>query len=378
MVIVLVVDSFADKSNGTSMTASRFANALRQYGHSVRIVATRAQGEDCYPLKERYIPIVTEISHAQHIVFGEPNKTVLREAFSGADIVHLFLPFKLEIVAQKVAESMRIPYMAAFHLQPEHITYNIHLERFAPLNRFIFWLFKWRFYRYIEHIHCPSNLIKEEIERAGYLGKKYVISNGFDPSFAPATTPPKDDGFIHIIMVGRYSREKRQDLIIKAIAKNPYKDRIKLHLKGVGPREKALKNLARILPNTVDFGFIPPNELVALLQQSTIYIHAADVEGEAIACLEAISCGVVPIISDSKVSATNQFALDERSLFKAGDANDLSKKITYWIEHKQEREVASKEYVKSAQNYTLSSSIQKALAMYQEVIAFYKQRWNNP
>ena len=126
------------------MTASRFANALRQYGHSVRIVATRAQGEDCYPLKERYIPIVTEISHAQHIVFGEPNKTVLREAFSGADIVHLFLPFKLEIVAQKVAESMRIPYMAAFHLQPEHITYNIHLERFAPLNRFIFWLFMYQ------------------------------------------------------------------------------------------------------------------------------------------------------------------------------------------------------------------------------------------
>lgn len=374
MIIVLVVDSFADKSNGTSMTAARFASALEKRGHSVRVVAPFVQGSGFYPVKERYIPLVTEIAKAQHMVFGKPDIKVLEQAFLGADIVHLFLPFRLEQVAVQVAQKMGVPYMAAFHLQPEHITYNIGLQKFALLNRFIFWLFKRRFYRHIAHIHCPSQLIKDELERAGYGGKKYVISNGFDPKFKPAdpsSTPL--DKLIHITMVGRYSKEKRQDLIIKAIAQNPYKDKIKLHLLGVGPLESTLKKQAKILPNAVDFRFLPLEELIKVLHQSTLYIHAAEVEGEAIAALEAISCGIVPIIADSKVSATRQFALDSRSLFRAGDASDLSQKITYWIERTQEREQASKLYAKSAQNYTLESTIAKAIAMYEEVISDFQR-----
>ncbi|STO96514.1 glycosyltransferase [Helicobacter canis] len=374
MIIVLVVDSFADKSNGTSMTAARFASALEKRGHSVRVVAPFVQGSGFYPVKERYIPLVTEIAKAQHMVFGKPDVKVLEQAFLGADIVHLFLPFRLEQVAVQVAKKMGVPYMAAFHLQPEHITYNIGLQKFALLNRFIFWLFKRRFYRHIAHIHCPSQLIKDELERAGYGGKKYVISNGFDPKFKPAdpsSTPL--DKLIHITMVGRYSKEKRQDLIIKAIAQNPYKDKIKLHLLGVGPLESTLKKQAKVLPNAVDFRFLPLEELIKVLHQSTLYIHAAEVEGEAIAALEAISCGIVPIIADSKVSATRQFALDHRSLFRAGDASDLSEKITYWIERTQERDQASKLYAKSAQNYTLESTIAKAIAMYEEVISDFQR-----
>lgn len=412
MKIVLVVDSFADKSNGTSMTAARFCDALRARGHEVRVVAPYINGEHMYRVKERYIPLVTEISHAQHMMFGTPDEKVLERAFEGADVVHLFLPFKLEIVAAKVAKRMKIPYIAAFHLQPEHVTYNIGLQKVALLNRFIFWLFKYRFYRHISHIHCPSKLIKEEIERAGYGGEKFVISNGFDPKFAPRETPlvapagmvgdsgaltdssagdsvtshasdissaSSDasnfgDGFYHITMVGRYSKEKRQDLIIKAIAQNPYKNRIKLHLKGIGPIEPKLKKFAKILPNEVDFGFVAPEELVKVLHGTHLYIHAADVEGEAIACLEAVGCGIVPIISDSKISATGQFALDNRSLFRAGDANDLSEKISYWIEHEEERLQMSAQYAASAQNYTLESSIKKAIEMYKKAIDFYKQK----
>ena len=404
MKIVLVVDSFADKSNGTSMTAARFCDALRARGHEVRVVAPYINGEHMYRIKERYIPLVTEISHAQHMMFGAPDEKVLERAFEGADVVHLFLPFKLEIVATKVAKRMKIPYIAAFHLQPEHVTYNIGLQKVALLNKFIFWLFKYRFYRHISHIHCPSKLIKEEIERAGYGGEKFVISNGFDPKFAPRETPlaapimdssvlpdsstsrasdissassDAGDGFYHITMVGRYSKEKRQDLIIKAIAQNPYKNRIKLHLKGIGPIESKLKKLAKILPNEVDFGFVAPEELVKVLHGTHLYIHAADVEGEAIACLEAVGCGIVPIISDSKISATGQFALDNRSLFKAGDANDLSEKIRYWIEHEEERLKMGAQYAASALNYTLESSIKKAIEMYKKAIDFYKQKWQD-
>lgn len=368
MIIVLVVDSFAEKSNGTSMTASRFAKALQERGHEVRVVAPYVSGEGFYPVKERYIPLVTEISRKQHTIFAKPQKNVLREAFKGADIIHLFLPFKLEISAIKIAKEMKIPYVGAFHLQPEHITYNIKLQKLGFLNKFIFWLFKMRFYRHIHHIHCPSKLIADEINRNKYKGKKFIISNGFDKLYAPSSEKIKKDDFIHITMVGRYSNEKRQELLIQACKISAYANKIKLHLKGKGPNVSKLKKLSKDLANKVDFDFVEPSELVKILHMSDIYVHTADVEGEAIACLEAISCGIVPIISDSRVSATGQFALDERSLFKAGDYRDLAKKIDYWIENKEEREKMAKIYADSALNYTLEKSIQQAETMYEEVI----------
>ncbi|WP_104685516.1 glycosyltransferase [Helicobacter bizzozeronii] len=378
MKIALVVDSFEDKSNGTSMTAYRFYKALKARGHHVHVVAPFVSGEGFYPVPERHIPLVTSIAHKQHMIFGKPDRSILRKAFEGMDIVHVFLPFKLERIAIQVAQEMQIPYVGAFHLQPEHITYNMGLEKWDWLNQAIFWYFKTRYYKHIQHIHCPSPLIKAELERHGYGGKKYVISNGFDPLFSPRESPIKSDDLYHIIMVGRYSPEKNQSVLIEAVRLSAHADKIKLHLKGIGPNLAKLQKHAQALAHPVDFGFIEPAGLKDLLYGCDLYVHAADVEGEAIACLEAMSCGIVPIISDSKISATNQFALDDRSLFKSNNAQDLAAKIDYWIEHPTERMEAEKRYALSAQNYTLDQSIQKALSMYEEAIEDFKHLYSLP
>ncbi|BDQ27815.1 glycosyltransferase [Helicobacter heilmannii] len=372
MIVALVVDSFEDKSNGTSMTCYRFYQALKARGHEVRVVAPFVQGEGFYGLQERYIPLVTEISQKQHMIFGKPDKEILAQAFEGVDIVHVFLPFQLEKAAVEVAKKLKIPFVGAFHLQPEHITYNVKLQNLGWLNRLIFWWFKHNYYKHIHHIHCPSPLIKAELERHGYAGKKYVISNGFDPLYTKRPHNTKTDHLHHLIMIGRYSNEKNQQVLIEAVRLSRYAENIKLHLKGIGPNLAKLQKCADGLAHPVDFGFLEPRDLLALLYQCDLYIHTADVEGEAIACLEAMSCGIVPIISDSKISATNQFALDNRSLFKSNDPKNLAQKIDYWLEHPQERKEAENAYAASAQNYTLEDSINKALAMYEEVIADFK------
>nr|BBB04335.1 cholesterol alpha glycosyltransferase [Helicobacter heilmannii] len=378
MIIALVVDSFEDKSNGTSMTAYRFYKALKAHGHEVRVVAPFVQGEGFYRVDERYIPLVTEISHKQHMIFGKPDREVLARAFEGVDIVHVFLPFKLERVAIEVAQSLKIPYIGAFHLQPEHITYNIKLEKLSWLNRLIFWWFKAAYYKHLYHIHCPSPLIRRELKRHGYAGKKYVISNGFDPLYTKRPYNTKTDGLYHIIMVGRYSNEKNQQVLIDAVRLSRYAQQIQLHLKGIGPNLAKLQKRAQSLAHAVDFGFVGPKELKDLLYQCDLYVHTADVEGEAIACLEAMSCGIVPIISDSKISATNQFALDGRSLFKSNDARDLAQRIDYWLDHPEQRAEAEVAYAKSTQNYTLDRSIQQALSMYQEAIEDFKNIYSLP
>ena len=73
--------------------------------------------------------------------------------------------------------------------------------------------------------------------------------------------------------------------------------------------------------------------------------------------MEAFACGLVPVIAQSPRSATPQFALDERSLFPAGDSAALARRIDYWLEHPEERGEMEKRYAESAADYSLENSI---------------------
>ena len=371
MVIVVVVDCFVDKSNGTAVSANNLVKTLRQKGHIVRVVAPYVEGNGAYRVDERYIPFVTEISHKQHMHFGKADKKVLREAFDGADIIHFFLPFKLEIIGVKIAKEMKVPYICGFHLQPENITYNAHLTWIPLIHQFIFWLFKYRIYRHTKYIHCPSQLIADELKRHNYNSKLYVISNGFTPKLRKLEKIKKDDYF-HIAMTGRYTQEKRQELLIEAVYLSKYEKQIKLHIKGLGPREEEYKKLASKLTYGADLGFVSDEELENLYSYVDLYVHTSDVDIESIATLEAISNGIVPIISDSKTSATKQFALNNDCLFKAGDARDLAKKIDFFIENQHYLKELSSKYESVASRYDLSSCVDKMIDLYKEAILDFK------
>jgi len=365
MVIVFVIDNYGILTNGTTMTAYRFVEALKARGHQVRVVSVGVEGPDMYRLKEHYIPIVTPVAHKQSMIFAKYDKKVMEAALTGADVVHFFMPWQLARRGLRLAKKMGVPATAAFHVQPENITYGAGLGRLgAPIASFIYAWFRLIFYRKVEHIHCPSQFIARELVKHHYTGRLHVISNGVGPAFKPAEQKRTDSHLFHILMVGRFAPEKRQDVLIRAIKQSKYENRIQLHLAGAGPREKKLRSLASSLTNQPSFGFYQQEELINLIHSCDLYVHAADVEIEAIACLEAIACGKVPVISDSKKSATGQFALDERSLFKAGSSRDLARKIDYWIEHPEERNAMEAAYAERAQVFRLEYSIRKAEQMF--------------
>ena len=376
MNIVVVIDIYDQLTNGTVMTAYRFVEEFKRRGHNVRVVATGAHGDGEYDVPERIIPIVTKIASKQQIRFGKPVEAVFREAFVGADVVHFYLPFKLEKQGRKIAKEMDIPCTAAFHLQPENITYNCGMKRSRLLPKWIYSYFRRKFYKYFDHVHCPSVFIADQLRKNKYKAKLHVISNGVAPDFKPAETPKTErKEFFDILMIGRYATEKRQDVLIKAIAKSKYADKIRLTLAGKGPKRKKLEKLGKkYLKNPIVFGFYPEQDLIKVIQASDLYVHAADIEIEAIACIEAFSCGVVPVIADSKKSATPQFALDERSLFKAGSPKDLAAKIDYWIENEEERRNMSEAYAQHGGRYRLDYSVERAEEMFTEAIKTYRNK----
>jgi len=371
MTIVFVEDNYLHKTDGTAMSTHRFRNELIKRGHTVRVLAIGVSGPDMYGLKEHHVPIVSAVARKNNMHFSKFNKEIVTKAFEGADLVHLIFPWQIGQRCYALAKKMGIPVSAAFHCQPENVTYNIKIKLLGFVNSFVYFLFRIWLYGKIENIHCPSRFAARELARHKYNARLHVISNGVLSCFAPPPVPVSGDSdTIHVLMVGRLAEEKRQDLIIKAVKHSKYKDKIQLHFVGRGPMYKHYHRLGSKLPRAplFEIAFIPQEQLLELIQKADIYIHASEVELESIACLEAIACGKVPIISDSKSSAAPQFALDKRSLFKKGKYLDLRDKLDYWIEHPEERKRMSSEYAEMGKNYNISYSIQKMEKMFADAI----------
>ena len=127
MTIVLVVDVFDNLTNGTTMTAYRFAQSLRENGHEVRAVAIGDKEENPYALSEAQLPVATKIAHKQGFAFAKADVTTFERAFQGADVVHFLLPLPMDHKALRVAKEMNIPICGAFHLQPENVTFILSL-----------------------------------------------------------------------------------------------------------------------------------------------------------------------------------------------------------------------------------------------------------
>lgn len=382
MNIVLVIDQFDDGNNGTTVTARRYAHELRKLGHRVTILAggDPAENKICAPCHT--IPFFEKLIESQGMKFAKPDDRAYYEAFKDADVAHFYIPFRFCRRGEELARQLNIPTVAAFHVQPENITSSIGLGKCKSVNRFLYWWFYRVFYNRFRFIHCPSQFIADQLKSHGYDAELCVISNGVDDVFVPHPEwkeKRRPDKVLKILMIGRLSGEKRQDLIIEAAKLSKYRDRIQLYFAGKGPKETEYRHLSKDLPREPVFGFYTTDELVELINSCDLYIHSSDAEIEGISCMEALACGLVPVISDSELSATPQFALDERSLFKAGDPADLARKMDYWFEHPQERSAMEEAYAKKGEEMRVSACVRKADTMYRRVIEdFHKNGYHHP
>ena len=160
---------------------------------------------------------------------------------------------------------------------------------------------------------------------------------------------------------------------MNAMQYSKYGDKIQLIFAGRGPKDKQYYRLGQKLKNPPIFTYLSKEELKDLLGQCDLYVHASDMESEAISCIEAFATGLVPIISDSELSATKQFALDERSLFRAGDPKDLARAIDFWLDNPEEKARMEKIYAESAKKYNIEHSITLFEEMLNEAIEDHKK-----
>ena len=374
MKIAIISDVLGEENNGTTITIKSLIENLKKRNHSVVVVSPYCTDEDGYhTLKTRNFYIFNKYLAKNGVELAKPDKDILRKVISECDLAHIVLPFKTGKVAIKIAKELNVPCTTAFHCQPENVSAHFGLKDFKPFNDFIYWRFLKKLYQHTQFIHCPTEFIANELRNHGYNMDLRVISNGVDPAYkCKEVEKPKvlKDKFC-ILFIARLSKEKRHDLLIEAVKQSKYKDKIQIIFAGRGPLENKLKKMGSCLPNPPIFGFYPKKKLVKIINYCDLYVHPSDIEIEAISCLEAITCGLVPIISDSNRSATNAFALNNKCKFKRGNPTSLKDKIEYFIEHPHELAKLKEDYKEYAKQFQIASCIDKMEEMFNDAIKFY-------
>ncbi len=374
MRVAIVCDVLGAENNGTTIATMNLIRSLRQKGHEVRIICpdSEREGEEgVYVVPTVNLGPLNGYVAKNGVSLAMPKKEVLEKAFDGVDVVHIAIPFLLSRAAVKFARKLGLPITASFHCQAENFTNHIFMMNFPLANRLTYRYFYHTVYRHCAAVHYPTQFICDVFEKEVGETPRHIISNGVGSAFTPAEAKrPQEWGDDYVILfTGRYSKEKSHRILIDAVAKSRYKDRIQLIFAGDGPQKEAMaKRAAKRGIRPPIMKFFGRSELVEIIRAADLYVHPAEIEIEAIACLEAIACGCVPVIADSPRSATRYFALGERNLFRCNDAEHLKDQMEYWLSHPQEKKECSEAYQGYAKHFDFEECMDRMEQMLLEAV----------
>ena len=372
MKIAIIADVLGEENNGSTITDKRLIKILKMRGHDVEDVSPGETDEEGFhSVGKRDFKIFNNYVKRNGVELAKPDEALLRKVIGDCDVVHILMPFKMGKTAIRIANELKKPVTTAFHVQPENVTSHVGLQKSKAANNFLYKYFYESFYRYAEYIHCPTQFIADTLKKHGYEADMRVISNGVDPIYKPEKEekPADLEGKFCILTTGRLTKEKCQSDLLKAVKQSRYSDRIQVFIAGDGPLRNKLERMGKKLRNRPEIAFLPKEELAKRINYSDLYVHTSYAEIESIACVEAITCGLVPVIANSEMSAARYFALSEDDLYSSGNIGALAEKIDRMIENPRLRKDLRSRYIEFAEQFRIEKCIDRMEEMFEDAIA---------
>lgn len=375
MKILFVCNNAYTPGNGLSASAVNTIKKLREHGQDARLMAAvnpdPSGPQPDFPLEHFIFPFFEPLIRANGFCYAKIDRNMIRKAVAWADIVHLEEAFPLENAVRKEAVRQGKVCTGTFHLYPHNVVANLELGRSRLVNKLLLLYWKRTVFDYCSHIQCPTESVREYLDKNGFKARLHVISNGLQlpqtPVKAAALSP--EDG-VYILCTGRLAREKSQGTLLDAMRYSRHADRIRLFFAGNGQKARSYARKAdklmrqNILRRDVTFMFYPREELAELARKAYLYVHCAWVEVEGLSCLEATREGAVPVIGTGELVGTSAFALCPESLYPACDSRALASRIDWWIEHPDERNRMAQLYADAARKYDIDKSIDALIHMF--------------
>ena len=355
MRIAIFSDNFYPELSGISDSIISLAKELDARGHAVNF----------------YVPSYSEANYkkvglpAEEITLGENTKITrffslpygtgtgqgrvvvptglrwLRVKRFKPDIIHTQLFFALGLEALIASKILKVPIVGTNHTSvQEFVRYSPIRSRTIEnlLIRYVSW-----FYEKCTLVTMPSKSVINEMRQFGFSGECRIISNPIDTkTFSPSsrkTNLKNKLGFskFTVIHAGRLARERKIDVIIKAIAASKQIiPEIELIIAGGGSYEKELRFLARSLgvENSIKFlGVLSKPALAEAYNASEIFAITSTADTQSLVMMQAMACGI-PVIGVNARALPEYIRPENGILIEPGDVKALTEKIIFLHKHK--------------------------------------------
>jgi 1,2-diacylglycerol 3-alpha-glucosyltransferase len=349
--------------SGANVSGRRFVEALRRR-NDVTVISTDPTGEGMVHVPGFRL-IDSRAMRENNFMFGWPSREVLEPVFSGVDVVHVQFPFRLGHGAVRLAREMGKPCVAAFHVQPQHLLYDVNIKSPA-LCSVIYRSWVRNVFQPCDAVIAPSPFGCQRLRAHGLTKPTWFVSNGARLQMKRRTDrggPP-----YLLLTAGRLAREKRQDLVIRAVALSRHRDDIQLVIAGAGPQEARLRALAERLGVPVEIGYAADDRLVDLYDRAALLVHASEVELEGMVVVDAMAAGLPALIADARESASAALAAGPDFLFRPGDAADLARKLDRLLDDGELRAAGARRSFRYADEHDFERSLACVEGIYQMVV----------
>ncbi|RWK42863.1 glycosyltransferase [Mesorhizobium sp.] len=320
-VLLVLPTYFPESYGGGEQQTRRFARALIERGVSVTILAPRLSHSTPKRSAIDGVPIERLRLHAAPNLGGRHMLSFLswcvqlviwmlrrRDEF---DVVHIIHARLHALPAALAGALLRKPVLAKMGRGGRCFDLDVVREK-KIVGRWASSVIK----RHVSAFIANSRQIEGDLKRHGIEADRiHMIPNGIDLPHKPRRQPSTDDTR-RFICLGRLEPEKCLEHMIDAFAALPAEAQAQLTVLGDGQCRAALEEqTVRLgLSGRVKFAGAV-EDVFPFLWKSDFYLSTSVSEGMSNALLEAMSCGVVPIITD--VSGASDIVEHERSGFLA-------------------------------------------------------------
>ncbi len=305
MKIAMFADSYRPTVDGAVVAMETTCAGLERNGHEVVVLAPDVRPRPSAARTVHYLPSVEFKKYPGYRVAVSPSDMLEFLRKERVDIIHSHGLASMAILSLAASRALKIPHLLTFHTMA-HEAMNHYSP--LPMRQEFVNLLVWGYLRNLlkrpEVVIAPSRPVKEELLANGARMKACeVVPTGVDCSrFSPERY---DRNFLTrfglggkrvMLHVGRLSKEKKLDIVLKAVAElAPSQPDIALLVIGTGPAEAYYRAEARRLgiENRVVFtGFLTDADLPVAYASCEALVIASTFETQGLVVLEALASGI--------------------------------------------------------------------------------------
>jgi len=389
MRVLITGTTYHPAHNGQAVFTTHLAEGLARRGHEVTVVAPMLPGERrCDERNGVAVHSLRAISlgrwHPDAAVPLLPSGA-LREIMATArpEVVHVHDHYPLSRLAARLARRYGARLIGTNHFVPDNLKPYLPARRYlgSAYERLLWW---WMLdlYNRLDAVTAPSATAVSILLENGLRTPARAISCGVDVArFRPMEDLDRaamrrryglDESAILCLYVGRLDGEKGIDVLLRALRLLPRHD-VSLGIVGKGAARAALEGLAEhagLGARARFLGFVPDEDLPALLNSADLFAMPSSAELLSIATLEAMACGR-PILA-ARARALPELVTEGENgrLFGPADAADAARALAALVAEPQRWRAMGAESRKRAMAHALDDMVR----CYEDV---YQHTWSH-